>query len=414
MSMPRRWLLLCLAAAALAANAEAPRRFGVDDLARLADVAEPGLSPDGAALVYSVSTANTKEDQSQSDLWRVGYDGRGRVQLTHTPKHSESRPLWSPDGASIAYLSDAPAPRKSEPGKAGDADKEEEEEEISQVWLMPAAGGNARRITTFTSGVDDYVWSPDGKRLAVIVRDPERGPGAAKPKNPPPIVTSRYQFKEDGTGYLDHRRTHLYVVDIATGRAEQITTGDHDELLPAWSPDGTLIAYVTKRGADPDRHLDFDIHVVEPKAGASERQLTTFAGADSILTGKRARPGAPTAAASPTCKAAKTSGSTTRRGSWPSSMSPQANHGSPRRWTCASPSRAGRRTAGTSTRWSNAAASPGWRRSTSTAASSPNSPTATASTTTWRSRETTAWWCSAAPTRDRTSWPRWKRTDCGR
>ncbi|HEY5849459.1 MAG TPA: S9 family peptidase [Lysobacter sp.] len=284
MHMRCRWIVLCLAATTVVAQAAPPAkpaRFGIADLNRLADVAEPDLSTDGTALVYSVSTVNAAEDLTQSDLWRVGYDGTGRRQLTTTPENSESRPLWSPDGASIAYLSDAPPPRKAEPsGKAGASDDDEDDEEISQVWLMPASGGVARRVTSFASGVDDYVWSPDGKRLAVIVRDPERPAGAPEPKNPPPIVTTRYQFKEDGTGYLDRHRTHLYVVDIASGRVEQITSGDHDELLPAWSPDGKLIAYVTKRGADPDRHLNYDIYVVEPRAGAQERQLTTFTGSD--------------------------------------------------------------------------------------------------------------------------------------
>ncbi|HJW47232.1 MAG TPA: S9 family peptidase, partial [Lysobacter sp.] len=238
-------------------------RFGVDDLARLADLTEPTLSPDGNTLAYTVSTANLAADKSQSDLWRVGYDGSGRVRLTNTSKHDESRPQWSPDGKSIAFLSD----------RGG-------EEATTQVWLMPATGGKARRLTNFGDGVDDFVWSPDGKRLALIARDPERPAGTPKPKNPPPIVTERYQFREDGVGYLDQRRKHLHVFDITRGKAELLTPGAHDEQLPAWSPDGRLIAYVTKRGVDPDRHLNFDIYVIEPKVGAQERQLTTFTGSD--------------------------------------------------------------------------------------------------------------------------------------
>jgi len=253
-----------LAAAALAVPSSAGEaRFGPADLARLADVAEPDFSPDGEWIVYSVTTTNAEADKPQADLWRVRYDGSALEPLTHTPEADETRPQWSPDGRSIAFLADR---------DGADAPK--------QVWLLPAFGGEARRLTDFPGGVEDYAWAPDGRRLAVIAWDPERPAGAPKPHVPPPIVTERYQFKEDMTGYLGARRKHLYVVDVASGRAELLTPGAHDEQLPVWSPDGRTIAYVTKRGADPDRHTNFDLYLIEPRAGAPERQLTRFEGAD--------------------------------------------------------------------------------------------------------------------------------------
>src|SRR5688572_27267635 len=117
--------VLAWAMVAAPAFAAEPARLGLDDMARLADLAQPDLSSDGAALVYTVSTVNTTEDLAQTDLWRVGYDGKGRVRLTSTARHSESRPQWSPDGASVAFLSDAPPPRKAEAGKAGAGDDED-------------------------------------------------------------------------------------------------------------------------------------------------------------------------------------------------------------------------------------------------------------------------------------------------
>lgn len=247
----------------LALGQVAGERFGPGDLARLADVGEPEFSPDGEFVAYTVTTTDVAADKRSSDLWRVRYDGRDRVRLTQTPAADESRPTWSPDGRTLAFLSD----RGGEDAK-------------SQVWAMPAGGGEARRLTDLPAGVEDYAWSPDGTRLAVIAWDPERPPGTEKPKNPPPIVIDRFWFKQDVTGYLGNRRQHLYVVDIASGRAELMTPGAHDEYLPAWSPDGRTIAYVTKRGADPDRHMNFDIYLVEPRAGAPERRLTSFEGPD--------------------------------------------------------------------------------------------------------------------------------------
>ncbi|MFL6855923.1 MAG: S9 family peptidase [Sphingomicrobium sp.] len=258
-----RVILAGLLATSPAAAASPGNLFGPDDLARLAAVAEPALSPDGRWLAYSVKTTNAAADKQQSDLWRVNWDGNERTALTHTSDDSEWLPQWSADGRWLAFLAD----RGGEDAKA-------------QVWLMPADGGEARQVTKLPDGVEDFVWSPDGRRLAVIAWDPERSEGTPKPKNPPPIVTSRYQFKEDGTGYLTSRRKHLYVVDVDGGKAALLTPGDHDEQLPAWSPDGRTIAYVTKRGADPDRHLNFDIYLVAPEAGATERQLTSFPGSD--------------------------------------------------------------------------------------------------------------------------------------
>jgi dipeptidyl aminopeptidase/acylaminoacyl peptidase len=259
--------MTCLLALVLAlqARADAPAdRIGPADLARIANVSEPEFSPGGDYVAYTVTTTHLGADKQQSDLWRVRFDGRERVQLTQTPENDEWRPSWSPDGGSLAFLSD----------RGG-------EDATTQVWVMPALGGEARKLTDFPGDVEDYAWSPDGRRLAVIASDPERPAGAPKPKNPPPIVTERYWFKDDGPGYLGSRRQHLYAFDVASGKSELLTPGDHDEHLPAWSPDGRHIAYVTKRGADPDRHLNFDIYLVEPRAGAEERRLTRFAGADN-------------------------------------------------------------------------------------------------------------------------------------
>ena len=63
-------------------------RIGPDDLARLAEVAEPALSPDGRLLAYSVTTTNAEADKKQSDLWRVAWDGSAPQALTHTPEAS--------------------------------------------------------------------------------------------------------------------------------------------------------------------------------------------------------------------------------------------------------------------------------------------------------------------------------------
>jgi len=248
---------------AVAAAAE-PTRFGIDDLVRIANVTELDLSPDGEWVVYSVGEANLEEDATYYDLWRARWDGSGKHALTRTADADEHMPAISPDGKWIAFLSDR-----------GDEDAK------TQVWVMPSDGGEAEALTNFPGGVSDYDWAPDSARLAIIANDPERAEGEEEPKQPEPIVIDRHYFKEDYAGWLTDKRQHLYLFEIAGRKATQLSTGAHDEYLPAWSPDGARIAYVTKRGPDPDRHINWDIYVVEARAGGTERQVTRFPGADN-------------------------------------------------------------------------------------------------------------------------------------
>ncbi len=252
------------AALSLAAAAAEPSRFTVDDVVRIANVTELDLSPDGEWIVYSVGEANLEEDTTTYDLWRARWDGSGKRALTRTADEDEYLPAVSPDGKWIAFLSDR-----------GDEDAK------TQVWVMPSDGGEAEALTRFAGGVSDFDWAPDSARLAVIANDPERAEGEEEPKQPEPIVIDRHYFKEDYVGWVTARRQHLYLFEIAGRKATQLTSGSNDEHQPAWSPDGSRIAYVTKRGPDADRHLNWDLWVIEARAGAEERRVTGFEGADN-------------------------------------------------------------------------------------------------------------------------------------
>ena len=228
--------------------------------------------------------------------------------LTQTPEASEWHPSWSADGT-LAFLSD----RGGEDAK-------------TQVWIMPAAGGKARQITEFADGVEDFALSPDGQRLAVIAWDPERPEGAQKPKNPPPIVIKRYQFKEDGVGYLTDRRKHLYVVDVASGKATLLTSGDHDEQLPAWSPDGRddrLCHQARGRSGPPPQLRHLPDRAGSGSEGAAADQLPWVRPRSLLGIAPVVEPGRQDR--SPISRAARTSGSTMPHGNSPSSMSPVAS-----------------------------------------------------------------------------------------
>ena len=70
-------VLLLIFAVGTGLVAQTPkRRLKLDDLARLRDVRDPQLSPDGQWVAYVVSTIDTKDDKSNTHIWLVGYDGK--------------------------------------------------------------------------------------------------------------------------------------------------------------------------------------------------------------------------------------------------------------------------------------------------------------------------------------------------
>ena len=248
------------------AGAQSPGKLTLADLDRFREVSAPEISPDGAWVAYTVTVADTAKDQPNRDVWMTSWDGRRTVRLTSS-SGSEGTPRWSPDGRYLAFLS-----------------SREDAHDVAQVWLLDRSGGEAERLTDMPGGVSEYAWSPDSKRLALIASDPDPDSAAsgdtAHHKTSPPIVIDRYQFKEDETGYLDRRRSHLYLFDLASRKAEILTPGVYNEQAPVWAPDGKSLAFVSKRRPDFDRTNNFDLYVVAASPGSSPRQLTTFEGPD--------------------------------------------------------------------------------------------------------------------------------------
>jgi dipeptidyl aminopeptidase/acylaminoacyl peptidase len=272
MVLPMRTRVLTLLLSFLAALPSSARVLSVDDFAKLRSVSDPQASPDGNWIAYTVGTIDLDKDKRDSDLWMISWDGTQRIRLTATPEVSESAPRWSPDGRYLAFLA-----------ARGD---EEEKKTGKQVWLLDRRGGEAQKLTEIKGGIDEYAWSPDGKRLALVVNDydpdsdPEKKEGW-KRKAKPPIVIDRYHFKSDSDGYLGNLRQHLQLFDVESRKAEALTSGTYEESSPAWSPDGRMIAFVSNHDKDPDRSNNSDVFVIDARAGAEARKLTTFAGPDA-------------------------------------------------------------------------------------------------------------------------------------
>src|SRR5262249_36232067 len=153
----------------------------------------------------------------------------------------------------------------------------------NQVWLLDRSGGEAVQLTDVKGRLQSYEWSPDSKRLALVIGDPDPEAEAAdaakesgaKPKAPKPIVIDRYKYKKDGQGYLlSGRHSYVYLFDIGTKKLERLTTSKWDEAAPSWSPDGARIAVMSNHAADPDREPSAQVFVAEAKPSSTEKALT--------------------------------------------------------------------------------------------------------------------------------------------
>ena len=259
------FLVALFASTAAVAATAAPARhpFGPADLARIKGVSSPSLAPAGDWVAYAVRSTDVAADKSRTHIWMSSWDGSRHVQLTSRSDESESDPRFSPDGTRLGFLSE----------RSGSGEKGED----TRLWLLDRAGGEAKPVTGLKGSVDDYVWSPDGKQLALILFDPDpRGQGrrpnaaekaAEKPAEsaaddkdkPKPIVVDRYHFKTDSEGYRNGRHHRLWLYDFATGTARRLTSGEFDEGAPACSPDGKTIVFVSNRSDDPDRGYDTNL-----------------------------------------------------------------------------------------------------------------------------------------------------------
>ena len=255
-------------------NQSGSTNFSIDHAMKMKEVNDIALSPDGQWVAYVVTRKDEDKDKQFSQIFMTSADGETTLPMT-APYANAGAPQWRPDGRYLGFT-----------GKRGD-----DEDAESQVWLLDTRGGEAQQYTNVKQGIDSFVWAPDSSKMALVIKDPkpekagkndDQSKSGADEDRPDPFVIDRLQFKKDYVGYLDRRRTHIYLFDGGSDPV-QITSGDYDDNDPTWSPDSASLAFVSKREGDPDANDNSDIWRVSGDIKAKSfplTQITTNPGPD--------------------------------------------------------------------------------------------------------------------------------------
>lgn len=187
--------------------AQAPTRLGrvLDEVSRTKQFRQVAISSDGKRVAWT-----------SEGVWIQDVAGASARRVSAcSGKCSERSPAWSPDGARLAFLSDA--------DKTGQ----------DQLYVSSAAGGRAHRLTKLNGYLQDVRWSPDGRQIAVLFT-------ANAPRNLGPVEAVIPE-----TGVIEEKIfvQRLTIVDVASGELRQITPPGVYVFEYDWAPDSKRLVY---------------------------------------------------------------------------------------------------------------------------------------------------------------------------
>jgi dipeptidyl aminopeptidase/acylaminoacyl peptidase len=275
--LPALAATLALAAATSAVTA-APRGFTVEDMVAMERVGAPAVSPDGSRIVYTVRSTDLARNKGHTDLYLVDLrtPGTAPQRLTSDAANSTD-PEWSAAGDAIYFLS----------ARSGS----------SQVWRIPAKGGDAARVTDLPLDVDSFRVAPTGDRIALsmaVFRDCAdlactKDRVAAREKDKASGKVYDRLFVRHWDTWADGRNAVLYAVPLdragKAGTAVVSLSGSLDGDVPSkpfgdreefrFSPDGKNIVFSVRiAGKTEAWSTNFDLYTVPAAGGQAPRNLT--------------------------------------------------------------------------------------------------------------------------------------------
>lgn len=216
------------------------------DILNLKQPSNARVSPDGSLIAYVVNTPVPSGEHRNSHIWLVSTDGNSQARVFVLGGGSDSSPRWSPDGKSLAFLSDRQNPLEKDKafhfsviGADGRHDLEAPENKqgavedhdakpSQQIWLISLQGGEATPLTDIYGGVKSFEWSKDGEALAFIRTDQDTKEEVERKRRKEDQIEVDKNYKFD----------RLWIYTLATHQARLVTKADANIDSFDWSPDG--------------------------------------------------------------------------------------------------------------------------------------------------------------------------------
>lgn len=224
------------------------RKLTIEDLNQLVSVTQPTLAPNQKEAVFVHTKIDDKENTYQANLWHVELDSKKLTQWTHG-KEKVSSPTYSIDGTQLAFLSTR--------------------DDKNQLYVLSTKGGEARKVTSFETGVSSFVWSPCGKKIwfSASLKEGKNftdEPDKEEKKKPEPYVVDKMKYKMDGTGLLPQDSyKHIGVINLENGEVTQFTEGNHFYTLQSVSHDGSKLVFSVNRSENQDFEFRQSLYLVD-------------------------------------------------------------------------------------------------------------------------------------------------------
>ncbi|MEC1646947.1 S9 family peptidase [Bacillus halotolerans] len=217
-----------------------------EDMTAIVSVTDPQYAPDGKRAAYVKSQANKGKESYTSNIWVYDAESGASIPWTHGEKRNTD-PRWSPDGRQIAFVSDRDG-------------------EVSQLYIMSAEGGEAKKLTDIPYGVSQPVWSPDGESVLVTVSLGDEESVYDQEKTEPdsfePVEVHGLAYKRDGKGLTRGAYAQLVLVSVKSGEVKQLTNEKADHFDPAFSPDGKSLVFSANLTETDDASKPHDVCMV--------------------------------------------------------------------------------------------------------------------------------------------------------